>query len=754
MRQEQATGLNQQRTGMGVPFWCLPLPRRAMFAVTAAAVIGPAPCPAGVDAAGPIDSDRPAVLEPVVTVATRAERPLTEVPGNVTVIDRDTLDRTLTQSLRQTFRYYPGIDASSTGTRFGAEGVIVRGIGGNRVAMELDGVPLSQQFAVGNFANAIRDLTDVGLIDRIEVLHGPASALYGSSALGGVVSFRTPDPASLQAGDGGPGLFVSQALRSDDDSRHTLGAAAAGNDSLGALGMVAVRSGHERDANAAEDLDHQDYDNRSGMAKLTYRTPGGNLFRGLYYRHDSDVETNVRSVLGTGRFASTTLLEGDDRHRLELLTAELVLGPSTSIDGGVIRLWSGAADIRQQTADERGAAARPVRIERRFDYDQDTTGASIDLHRRFTTGSWAHLLAAGVELNAQHIKESRTGYELGLEDGALSDTVLGETFPVRDFPVSDVTEIGLYLHDELDLGRARVIAGLRFDRYDLDPERDPVYSDDNPATDPVSVTEDELSPKLGLVIALAPGLSGWLQYAHGFRAPPFEDANIGLDIPLFNIRAIPNPDLRPETSDGLEAGLRWRGTRAWVDANLFYTRYDDFIETKVRLGVDADSGRLLFQSRNVEEARIFGAEIEAALSLDRWLQGFDLRAAAHWARGDNRETDEPLNSVGPPQAVLAGAWSSPDGRSEVTLLGTFTRRHSRLDDTRGSLFEAPGYALFDLYVSRRVGHHLMLRAGVENLLDRTYWQWADVRGLAPDDPTVPLLSQPGRSLALDLRWNF
>ena len=64
-----------------------------------------------------------------------------------------------------------------------------------RVALELDGVPLSQQFSIGNFSNATRDLVDVGLIQRIEVLHGPASALYGSSALGGVVSMTTPEPA-------------------------------------------------------------------------------------------------------------------------------------------------------------------------------------------------------------------------------------------------------------------------------------------------------------------------------------------------------------------------------------------------------------------------------------------------------------------------------------------------------------------------------------------------------------------------------
>jgi hemoglobin/transferrin/lactoferrin receptor protein len=70
------------------------------------------------------------------------------------------------------------------------------------------------------------------------------------------------------------------------------------------------------------------------------------------------------------------------------------------------------------------------------------------------------------------------------------------------------------------------------------------------------------------------------------------------------------------------------------------------------------------------------------------------------------------------------------------------------------LFEAPGYAVFDLFFSQRWGRHLLARAGIENLLDRTYWQWADVRGFAPDDPVVPLLSQPGRSVSMELRWIF
>ncbi|MGB5621080.1 MAG: TonB-dependent receptor, partial [Gammaproteobacteria bacterium] len=167
-----------------------------------------------------------------------------------------------------------------------------------------------------------------------------------------------------------------------------------------------------------------------------------------------------------------------------------------------------------------------------------------------------------------------------------------------------------------------------------------------------------------------------------------------------------------------------------------------------------DSGRILFQSQNIDRARIYGAELSGEFSLQRWLPGLALRAATYWARGDNREDDEPLNSVGPPQAVVAADWTSSSGRSTATLIGTFTRRYSRLDESRNEIFEAPGYASFDLFLSRRVGDRLRLRAGVENLFDKTFWRWANVRGLGPDDPVVPLLSEPGRSLAMNASMNF
>ena len=67
-----------------------------------------------------------------------------------------------------------------------------------------------------------------------------------------------------------------------------------------------------------------------------------------------------------------------------------------------------------------------------------------------------------------------------------------------------------------------------------------------------------VAPKLGVTYRFSDSLGGFFQYAHGFRSPPPEDVNIGLELPLFNVRAIPNPGLKPEKSNGYEVGLRCR----------------------------------------------------------------------------------------------------------------------------------------------------------------------------------------------------
>jgi hemoglobin/transferrin/lactoferrin receptor protein len=268
------------------------------------------------------------------------------------------------------------------------------------------------------------------------------------------------------------------------------------------------------------------------------------------------------------------------------------------------------------------------------------------------------------------------------------------------------------------------------------------------------VAASDLSPKLGVVWRVHEDLDLYLQYAHGFRAPPFEDANIGLDIPLFNVRALPNPDLRSETSRGIESGLRWYAGRTRLNLSVFRTEYDDFIETKARVGVDPQSGRLLFQSINIGAARIHGAEARLVHTLrERW-DGLSLHASAYLARGENDDSGEPLNSVGPAQAVIGVDWTSPDERTRLSALLSASAAFDDRDQTGGALFQPAGYAVVDLFATRRIGEHLRLSASVGNLTDRTIWRWAQVRSLAPDDPVLPSLAAPGRHVSVSLRWDW
>ena len=180
----------------------------------------------------------------------------------------------------------------------------------------------------------------------------------------------------------------------------------------------------------------------------------------------------------------------------------------------------------------------------------------------------------------------------------------------------------------------------------------------------------------------------YVQYAHGFRAPPYEDANIGLQIPMFNFRAIPNPDLKSESSDGFDVGVRWQGLNAGLNVSAFRTRYTDFIETKVNLGLDEESGWILFQSQNLAKTVIEGVEAGGYLDLQGRLDGLSIDGSLYLARGENRENGQPLNSVGPGQAVLGVTWTGASDTRRVRVQATLTDGWDEREETRAELEKA------------------------------------------------------------------
>jgi hemoglobin/transferrin/lactoferrin receptor protein len=710
---------------------------------------------AGDTAARPDEQARQAELEEIVVVAHKHARSRRDVAATVSVFSSDDMHFELASSVADVFRYAPGIDYEAAGTRFGSESINIRGISGNRVAILVDGVPVSDQFDVGSYSNATRDLVSAGFVDHVEVLHGPASALYGSSAIGGVVAMRTVDP-TLRTGHPGQGGRLASSWRGDDASIQGTAIHGITGDGFSLLAGISGRSGEQTDAAAVEEnIDLRDFQSRAGLLKAALGGSSGNALQANLYVRDSNVRSELASMLGTGRFRSNTALLGDDDYRTHIASLEYRFGSeSRVVDEGVVRAYTQGSRIEQRTIDERGLASRPVSIDRYFSFDQQTHGIEANLQKLFSTGTFSHRLGFGVEYRKRETEEFRDGLETGLEDGQQTNVLLGEVFPLRDFPISTTDEWGAYVEDSMTRGQWSLIAALRWDGYDMSPQVDAMYAEDYPFASPVGISESELSPKIGVVYRASPSTELFLQYSQGFRAPPYKDANLSLELPLFNIRAVPNPALRSERSDGFDAGVRWRGTNNSAHLSAFRTKYEDFIESRVRIGADPASGRILFQSQNLEEAVIEGIEAGASLDLSGVREGLSFDAALFLARSENRDNGQPLNSVGPPQAVASVGWLSPGEEWHLSLRGTFTDSWSERDESSGELFQPPGYATFDLYVAWRPGSRVTLRGGVLNLTNRTYWSWTDVRGLSPDDPAIPYLSRPGLSysLGLDMNW--
>jgi hemoglobin/transferrin/lactoferrin receptor protein len=703
----------------------------------------------------PRDTDGATSIDEIVVVAHKSERSVRDIAANVTVLSREDLGADLATTVADIFRYSPGIDYEASGSRFGTEGINIRGIGGNRVAMLVDGVPLSDQFDIGSFSNATRDFINAGLIQRVEVLHGPASALYGSSAIGGVVAVRTPDPADLVR-DGSNGGDVTLQWRGADESSHGTGIFAIGNSSMGLLFGGSLRSGHEIDSAAVDqNLDLRNYERRSAIVKYVADDRAGRTWRVGLIHQDSDVESDLNSRLGTGRFRSTTALQGDDSYTLDLINVEYSFGsPEEWIDAGVLRGYYENAEVSQQTLDERGLASTPVSIDRYFEFEQEIQGFELNLQKALDRINSSHQFGFGLEYRERETTEFRDGLSTNMNDGTSTNVILGEVFPLRDFPISESTEWGAYIEDAYSRGDWSIIAAIRADRYELSPSSDPMYEEDFPFTELVSITESDISPKLGLIYRLTPETDIYLQYTHGFRAPPYEDANIGLEIPVFNFRAIPNPDLRSESSDGFDLGLRWHGADKAARLSVFRTRYTDFIETKVRLGIDPVSGRLLFQSQNLSKTVIEGFEAGGYVNLQSPIGEFRFDGSLYLARGENRENGQPLNSVGPGQAVVGASWYAADANRSVRLQSTFTEAWDDRDESSGELFKPAGHAVFDLYFTQQLGDRTTIRAGLLNLTDRVYWNWSDVRGLSPTDPVIPYLAQPGRNVSVSVNVNW
>lgn len=710
----------------------------------------------------------------ITITSTRVPVAEERAPATISVITEEDIADDFITDIKDLVRYEPGVSVRRAPARFGAalgttgrarnEEFTIRGIGGNRVLIQVDGIRAPQGFSFGAQDSGRGGYADVSLVKSVEILRGPASALYGSDGLAGAISFTTRDPADMIDPGNSYGGFVSaQYSSADNEFAETAALAAQGGD-FSAMLAYTRRDFNELDNQASVGgvgetrtlPNPQEGRSNAWLGKLVWED-GGHRVRLTGEHMNLDVDSRVLSGEGPAFLFgpspswivdSLTAEDSTTRSRASIDWTWQSSGDGDSfLDyAHLAAYWQDGEDV-QFTDEDRTAVSttpRPDR-ERLNTFENEVWGIVAEGRSILTSDGITQTLAFGGDI-------SWTRQE-GLRDGTEPPT--GEVFPTRAFPATDFTLGGIYIADEISLldGAVTIYPALRYDFYDLNPTDDPLL----PTFSGSAQSGDRLSPKIGATAEIIPGVLLFANYAQGFRAPTPSQVNNFFSNPAFGYTSAPNPDLGPERSTSYEAGIRYSDDNARLSLAVFRADYDDFIDQQVVGGSFTPADPAIYQFVNLDDVKVEGIEAKASYS---FANGISLRAAAAYADGeviDPTGATAPLGSIDPFEVVAGIGWTSPSGDTGLELSATYNARKS-LDDTAGvcsaDCFRPDSFTIVDVTAFYAVTDAVKLRGGVFNIFDETYAYWSDVRGLSATSTITEAYTRPGRNASVSLSYTF
>jgi len=633
------------------------------------------------------------------------------------------------------------------------------------LAAEERDIRAPQGFSFGPQDAGRGGFADVSLVKSVEILRGPASALYGSDGLAGAVSFVTADPVDLIKGADVGGFVTSQYASDDQEFAQTATLAGQSGD-LSAMvaytrrdfAELANRGTNQGTGPTRTAPNPQDGQSNAVLGKLVW-DKGSHRLRLTGEWLEAVVETDVLTGLGPAFTFGPQPVWTVDALTARDTNSRVRASLDWTYDGNrddaieyafLSAFWQDTQD-RQFAFEERTTLTptpAPDR-ERLNTFDNRLYGVTGEVRSSFALGGIRNRLALGGDV-------SWTRQE-GLRDGTFPGR--GESFPTRAFPVTDFTLGGLFLANEITLfdGALILFPALRFDFYDLNPTDDPLLTSFRPAAQ----SDSRLSPKFGATVKLAPDVMLFGNYAQGFLAPTPSQVNNFFEFIAGGYTSIPNPDLRPETSESFEAGARYVGDIFSLQVTGFRGDYDNFISQQVVRGGFTPQNPAIFQFVNFAAARIEGFEARGEMTLP---SGWNARLAMAYANGDTVDLAGrrvPLDTIDPFNIVASLGYRAPSGRFGAELILTHNARKEKgeleRDPVTGAdLFVRPDAStVFDLTAFLAVTERLKLRAGIFNLTNATYALWSDVRGLRMQDAAIAdAFTRPGRNASISASYRF
>ncbi|MFT3665896.1 TonB-dependent receptor [Piscinibacter sp.] len=588
---------------------------------------------------------------------------------------------------------------------------VIRGLKRESVVLLVDGMRLNSAQPAG----AIASFMSLGLAERLEVVKGPSSVLYGTGALGGAINVLLPQARFVD------GLKAELSLGADSVRHGASGAGvlnlAQGDHAL-MLGASALRAKDYRAPGGS--VARTGYDSEALIGQYRFRIDARQQLRLSAQRHlDEDVwYPGSTRPLPNPALGSTTVHSPTQQRRLYEAGYNFSEA-GVEVDLRAYRqemrreIWSWANQLRRDTA----------RTSVAFETD------GLDARARWAWGE-AQVLSAGV--NAWRMGASPARY-------LANPTPMSPL--VRNDPFADarIRSLGAYVQDDVRLGAWGLVAGLRHDRV----KGDAASMSNGAVRSGLARSDGSTSGSLGVMYEADALLRPYAQIARAFRAGEMREryeASPRGDGYFY----LGNPQIAPEQSTQIEIGAKGESPRLVWSAALYRNRITDFITGRPTGAVQ--NGLPVKATVNLGRVVIEGleAQVRGKVLAEHWLS-----ASLSLLRGTNKDLDEPLFQM--PADELSLGWDarwSAEWASDARL--RLVRRQTRVATafSLGGENATPGFATLDLGATWSFAKGQRLRMALRNLADKGYHEHL-TEGLSGQE-----IQAPGRSLLLSWQGSF
>jgi hemoglobin/transferrin/lactoferrin receptor protein len=712
-----------------------PHPRRTFRALLLLGAVSGFSAPAMAEEA-PEDELR---AETVTVYGTSNPIAVFDYPGQVTVVTRDDLETLAPSSISDALRDVPGLDFAG-GPRRTGEAPSLRGLSGQNVLILLDGA--RQSFTS---AHDGRFFLDPDLIATAEIVKGPASSLYGSGAVGGVLAFESVDADDLLRTNETWGIRTRFGYQSVNEEALGSVTAFTRQGKLDGLASLGVRRSGDIALGSGADLPSDDeIDN--ALLKASYAVTEAVTVEGSWQRFENSAiePNNGQGTLGTG----DSVLDRDVAK--DISTQTVRFGAAFNPVGND---WINANLTAYQTTstvDELDPTVPRTTVR-----EIETTGFSARNASTFQLGGWATTLTVG----GDWYKDEQIGTDTATPDGVRGGVPNGESTFTGVFAQ---IEAGI----ETGVGEFLIIPGVRYDEFE--------------SSSSVALGEQNSDNAVSPRFAASYGPATWLRlfgsYSEGFRAPSVNELyldGVHFSLPhpvLFNPARgslvfapnnfVANPDLVPEDTSTREFGVGFdfsnlvaKGDQLQAKVSYFETKAEELINLSVNVVPDATCFAPPFfqpctfgtsNSANIDRAELEGAEAELHYESDR------LFASASFAtiEGTDLSDGSDIGSLTPDRFALnAGvklpAWNARIG-ARVQRASDFERREVAAAGGFTIVERRDGYAVVDLYTTwtPEFARGVRIDLGVDNVFDEYY------------ERVFAGVSEPARNFKIAASWQI